>query len=260
MSDLVLPNFDWILSPFTKDMESRVLMAASFQYRVAEHGRLIPFDIMSREDISSTKPIHMEGKISEKYLKLFLAKNMLLGWLYVRKDRSQMRPNTLNRLAAYVWYYHNILEEIRSGHPEVLNNWWVVETTHQFLQHSSSRVENVGGRKEDFLIVIENEVEWGLNDILDVENLELVDSGLLDKAILDLGDWISAEVDREVRVHQDDGRLGGESVEVHQYENYAGGAGVKASVAAEAEAEADSVPSVTGNFNPGISSIIFTIL
>lgn len=199
MCTVVLPNFDWTLSTIPHDIHSKVLKESHTQYRL-ESGMLIPFHIHSRRAIRSTKSISVEGMIEENHLRIFLGKNMVLCWLYIKSETSHVPPKTRSRLTAYVRYYREILEVIKSGDREILQNWWVVEKKYKHLQHSSSRVEHHGGPKEDWVVVMDNEVDWGLNEIIDMENLALVNSDLLDDAILDLVDWISREVEREVGV------------------------------------------------------------
>lgn len=196
MSAIIFPNFDWALSPLTKAAESKVTAAAKVQYRLDSAMRLIPFEIRTKKDQKRPPAFHASG-IHEGHLRLFLAKKLLLGWLYLQRERMFLVSNTITRLATYVRYYDQILEEIRTGDKNILERWWALEIGFDNSQHSASRVPRPDGISEsDILESIL--INWNLEKIVVVDNLALISDEDLDTAAEHVGDWIDKEVLAEV--------------------------------------------------------------
>jgi len=201
MSNLVLPNFDWALSATIKAVKSQAKAAAQVQYRLSPTMRLLPFGIFSKKDLNTHPSLDAVGMAPE-HVKLFIAKKLLLGWLYLKRKRM-LSANTRCRLAAYVRYSDEILEEIRAGDTDILERWWVVETTFEYSQHSPTTgvPRGAGLARESLECIL---IEWNLQDIYPVENLALVFHEALDDAADHLGDWIQYEVEREFPSDDDD--------------------------------------------------------
>ena len=197
MSNVVLPNFDWALSDMTEGVESQTTAAAQVQYRLDATMRLIPFGIFSKIDINTYPSLNAVGGAAER-VKLFLAKKLVLGWLYLKPETRSFPPNAVCRLAAYVRYYAKILEEIRGGDTHILDRWWVLETTFENSQHSATRVPHTTGLCSESQALGCTLIDWNLEDIYLVENLALVPNDALDQAADYVGDWITDEVEREV--------------------------------------------------------------
>jgi len=211
MSNVVLPNFDWAHSNVNDTIKSQATAAAQVQYRLDRTMRLIPFRIPSKKDINTRPSLNAAGMVAE-HVKLFLAKKLLLGWLYLQPDPS-LHPNAVPRLAAYVRYYEEILDQIRNGDTNILERWWVLETTFEYSQHSASKAPRSAGLHNESEALELTLIDWNLEEIYPVENLALVSNEALNKAADHVGDWITDEVDREVRPEEshhemtDDGEL-----------------------------------------------------
>lgn len=197
MSSSVFPNFDWTLSDVSPTLDDRTLTAASHPYRLVENGRLVSFKITTRTDVDDPASISVEG-LSEPHVRLFLSKYLVLAWLYISEDRSTLSRFMISRLGAYLRYYQAIFEELRSGHHETFERWWQAESTFEFCQHSSGRVERNGGPLSESLVLEENEIEWGLDEVLKEHNLALASQYELNQAAGHVEDWIKCEVEREV--------------------------------------------------------------
>lgn len=196
MSSSSIPNFDWTLSTVTSAIELMTLTAASRPYRMVENGCLVSFKITTKQDVDDPACISAEG-LPEPHLRLFLAKYLVLAWLYVREDSSTLSRFVFSRLTAYLRYYQAILDELRSGNHELFERWWDVESTFEFCQHSSGRVERNGGPQSESLVFEENEIEWGLDEVLNAENLALVTEEKLNQSAGHVKDWIRYELERE---------------------------------------------------------------
>jgi hypothetical protein len=205
MSNAVLPNFDWALSAMTKVVESQAAAAAAakVQYRLDATMHLIPFGIFSKKDIETHPSINAAGMAVE-HVKLFLAKKLILGWLYLKDERTSFRPNTVCRLAAYVRYYDEILEEILGGDTDILERWWVLETTVEYSQHSATRVPRTAGLDTESEVLGYTLIDWNLENVYLAENLALVSNKALDEAADHVEDWIVEEVEREVPSEESD--------------------------------------------------------
>jgi hypothetical protein len=202
MSNIVLPNFDWALAT-TTEAESQATTAANVQYRLDGTKHLIPFGIASKKD--KRKPAPLDAAcMASNHIKLFLAKKLVLGWLYLKRERIFLDPNTVYRLAAYVRYYDEILEGIRQGDTEILQRWWVLEMTSEHSQHSAARVPLTAGLDSESRSLGCTLIDWNLEKIYPTENLALVSNKALDDAAYHVGDWIAAEVEREVLTEASD--------------------------------------------------------
>ena len=196
MSNVVLPNFAWALSAMTRAVESQATAATQVQYRLDATMRLIPFAIFSIKDMITRPSLDAAGMAAD-HVKLFLAKKLVLGWLYLKRERMSFHPNTVCRLAAYVRYYDEILEEIRGGDTDILERWWVLETTFQYSQHSATKVPRTTGLDSESEVLGCTLIDWNLENMYLVENLALVLNEALDDAADHVGDWIMEEVERE---------------------------------------------------------------
>jgi hypothetical protein len=206
MSTTVLPNFDWALSEMTRAVEFQATAAAMLQYRLSATMRLIPFGIHTKKDLISCNSVDATGLVTE-HIKLFLAKKLVLGWLYLKRDRMFCNQNTVCRLSAYVRYYDEILKKIRAGDRNILERWWVLETTSKFSQHSATRVPRIASLDTESLVIGSTLIDWNLGNIYPVKNLALVSKETLDKAADHVDDWIREEVEREVPPEELDGEL-----------------------------------------------------
>jgi hypothetical protein len=188
----ILPNFDWALSPLNQRAESQVAAAAKVQYRLDSTMCLTPFDIKTKKDKKKPAAFYATALI-QGHLRLFLAKKLLLGWLYLKRDTMFLNANCISRLAAYVRYYDQILEEVRKGDNDILERWWALEMGFENSQHSASRVPRPDGVSEaDILASLL--IDWNLEQIVIEDNIALISNDDLDTAVGHVSDWIGNEV------------------------------------------------------------------
>lgn len=210
MSNVVLPNFDWDLSATTEADESRAVAAAQVQYRLDATMRLVPFGIFSKKHKKTHASLDAGGMAVE-HVKIFLAKKLVLGWLYLKRERTSLHQKIVYRLAAYVRYYDEILEKIRQGDTDILERWWVLEMTFEYSQHSATRVQRTPGLRSESEVLGFMLIDWNLEDIYPVENLTLVSDKALEKAAGHLADWLTEEVQREISLEDSDDDMIGDS-------------------------------------------------
>jgi hypothetical protein len=184
----------------TNTVEPQATAAAEVQYRLDATMRLIPFAILTKEDVTTRPSLDAAGMVTQ-HVKLFLAKKLILGWLYLKHEHLHL--NAVRRLASYVRYYDEILEHIWKGDTNILERWWVLETTFEHSQHSPTKVPRTASLDNESEALDLTLIDWNLEDVYLAENLALVSNEELDKAAEHVGDWITFELDREVQSDDD---------------------------------------------------------
>jgi len=74
------------------------------------------------------------------------------------------------------------LEEIRGGDTDILERWWVLETTFQYSQHAATKVPRTTGLDSESEVLGFTLMDWNLENMYIVENLALVLNKALDDA------------------------------------------------------------------------------
>ena len=192
-----LENFVWDLVPSSKDDLYEVMAKALRPWSLDEKGILRSFYIGALHEVSDGTFINLTG-LSKSRLKLFLAKYLVLAYLFIFKPRENFHRYIFWRLTCYLRYYHAILDDFQKGYLQSFDFWWSTESTYLFLEHSNSRILRPNGPLSELEVISENKVEWLLTNVLAHENLALVPHLELQKSSKHVEDWIELEVIRVV--------------------------------------------------------------
>ncbi|KAF5310695.1 hypothetical protein D9619_007918 [Psilocybe cf. subviscida] len=192
----VISTFEWNID---SNAELGATAAAQIPSRLDENGLLISFGIWNGEDLDAHPRILVPAECQQR-LEVFLQKFFLTCIRYTYVPKKGTGFLTFRRLTAYVLYSYAILSEIRRGNFEILDEWWTVEATHEFLQHSPGRVAREGGPLSDEDVVAENNIWWGSHVFADEPmalNWAKIPLNELDDPSRDVGDRFYQEVERE---------------------------------------------------------------
>jgi hypothetical protein len=197
MSSSSLADFDWSYAPQSVSVWVETLRIAAKPYRVDTAGNVIPIRLGTQHDAADPPPFTLPGLPLDR-LKLFLAKYLILCWLYTMKGRDRFPRLVFRRLLRYLQYYQIILADLRSGKRDSFDFWWGNETSMEYMEHSSRRIPRQEGPRDDEGVIDDNEVDWLLGDVLDQSNFALVSQKDLNKIARHVEDWVQDEVVREV--------------------------------------------------------------